>query len=508
MLVAASCSSASDDDTAATTSVATDLASTPTQAPAPTTSDEPAQTSEPATTKAPAPTTTDAPTTTATSVPAPTTTQAPQPIILTGTVTDIVFTVGPPQTDGTGSTFSGEWEFAGDLVGTVTYIGTFEPPNAQGDTRSIAYNEFTGTIVGLGEGTLTFDEVGLTTPDAQYTSTGDVLRGSGAFAGMHGKVAFEPGTYRFELIADTSAGAPDPTSGDLLVAGLNGSFGGTIGPDGALYVPEGMHGQITRIDPGTGEASIFASGLPPAEFGGVVDVAFIGPTAYALVTLVSADAGATADDVVGIYRVDGAETFTVIADLGTFSIENPPDPSIAIDVPSGLQFALQSFGDGFLVTDGHHNRVLHATLQGVVTELISFGNTVPTGLTIEGTTVYMGEAGPIPHDPETGRVVSFPATAPTEATVVAAGASLIVDVEVGPGGNLYAVSQGDSPGDVAPASPARPNSGKLLQVNEDGSFTVIVDRLDVPTSLDFVGDTAFVVTLDGAVWRIENVSTL
>ena len=31
-------------------------------------------------------------------------------------------------------------------------------------------------------------------------------------------------------------------------------------------------------------------------------------------------------------------------------------------------------------------------------------------------------------------------------------------------------------------------------------------RLDLPTSLDFIGSTAFVTTLNGEVWKITNVS--
>jgi hypothetical protein len=69
-----------------------------------------------------------------------------------------------------------------------------------------------------------------------------------------------------------------------------------------------------------------------------------------------------------------------------------------------------------------------------------------------------------------------------------------------------ALSQGDSPGDVPPASPAAPDSGELLLVNRNGSFTELVDELDLPTSLDFVGDTAFITTLNGEVWKITNVS--
>src|SRR4051812_42404034 len=33
----------------------------------------------------------------------------------------------------------------------------------------------------------------------------------------------------------------------LLVSGLEGSLGSTIGPDGALYIPEGTAGRISRI---------------------------------------------------------------------------------------------------------------------------------------------------------------------------------------------------------------------------------------------------------------------
>ena len=61
---------------------------------------------------------------------------------------------------------------------------------------------------------------------------------------------------------------------------------------------------------------------------------------------------------------------------------------------------------------------------------------------------------------------------------------------------------------VNPASPALPNSGKLLRANKDGTFSVVVDKLNLPTSVDFAGDTAFVVTLTGEVWKIEDVSKL
>jgi hypothetical protein len=208
--------------------------------------------------------------------------------------------------------------------------------------------------------------------------------------------------------------------------------------------------------------------------------------------------------VVGIYRVDDADSSTVIADLGAFSVANPPP--YPIDVPAGLQFALQPVPEGFLVTDGHHNRVLLATLAGEVTELVATDNTVPTGLAVAGHSVYVSETGPVPHAPENGKVVSFDLVGEPVVSEVASGYSLIVDVEFGSRGVLYALSQGDSPGEVSPASPAVPDSGRLLRVNDDGSFSVLVEELDLPTSLDFVGDTAFIVTLNGEIWKVEGLS--
>jgi hypothetical protein len=287
-----------------------------------------------------------------------------------------------------------------------------------------------------------------------------------------------------------------------VVTGLEGASGSAIGPGGAIFVTEGAAGRISRFDPRTGQLTTFATGLPTAivGIGGVIDVAFIGATAYALVTLVGPDVGGS--DVVGIYRVDGPNSFTVIADIGEFALNNPPDTDFV--VPTGLQYALEPFPDGFLVTDGHHNRVLSVTLDGEVSELIAFDNTVPTGLALWGNTVYMAEAGPVPHLPEDGKIVAFGFISPS-VREVATGARLAVDVEFGLGRTLYALSHGFHAGGPD-GTPAEPNTGALMQVNGDGTFSVIIDGLDRPTSLEFIGNTAYVVTLTGEILQIEPVS--
>ena len=81
----------------------------------------------------------------------------------------------------------------------------------------------------------------------------------------------------------------------------------------------------------------------------------------------------------------------------------------------------------------------------------------------------------------------------------------IVDVEAASCG-YYALSQGDSPGNVEPGTPGLPDSGELLRVNGNGTFTAIIDELDRPTSLSFVGDTAYIVTLGGDVLVVDDVA--
>jgi sugar lactone lactonase YvrE len=306
------------------------------------------------------------------------------------------------------------------------------------------------------------------------------------------------------LEASASPTCKAPTAA-LLVTGLASGSGSTIGPGGALYVTEGQAGRISRVDPRTGDVTTFASGLPPiipaVGIGGAMDIAFIGSTAYVLVILVGPDVGGS--DVVGIYRIDGPDSYTVVADIGAFSLSNPPSTSFF--VPTGVPYAIETYRGGFLVTDGHHNRVLRVTLDGEVTEWIAFSNTVPTGLAVSGNTVYMAEAGPVPHLPENGKVVSFGPKSLT-ATEVASGARLAVDVEFGRGRTLYALSQGMFPVGNPEGSPAAPNTGALMQVNSDGTFSVVVDGLNQPTSLEFIKNTAYIVTLGGEIWTIDNVS--
>lgn len=316
--------------------------------------------------------------------------------------------------------------------------------------------------------------------------------------------------------SDNQPSESQPGEARLLASGLMGTIGSTIGPDGALYVAEGAVGRITRIDRSTGQATTFASGLPAAVpgvgIGGPMDVAFVGNTAYVLVALVDNIVGGHQKD--GIYRVHDRYNSTLLVDLGTWSFNNPPAPSVPFTyvLPDGLQFALLPVHDGFLVSDGHLNRVLHVSKDGTeITVLKQFNDIVPTGLAKSGNTVFLAELGPVPELPSTGKVVSFGLsdTHPlAPAHDVASGVSMIVGTAFGAHGQLYALSQGNAPTGIQPGEQASPNTGRLLRVNYDGTFTILVDKLDRPTSLNFVCNTAYIVTLTGEVWEVKDVGEL
>src|SRR3712207_1516582 len=156
---------------------------------------------------------------------------------------------------------------------------------------------------------------------------------------------------------------------------------------------------------------------------------------------------------------------------------------------------MQAYQDGFLVTDGHANRVLQVTLKGQVRTVLQLGNVVPLGLDLVDRTVYLTLAGPVPHLPQDGRVLSFDVGS-ADPELVASGGRLLVDVEVGRHA-LYALAQGDFPEGSPEGSPALPDTGRLLRADDEGGFDLAASGLDGPTSLELIHAGAYVGTYDG-----------
>ena len=202
--------------------------------------------------------------------------------------------------------------------------------------------------------------------------------------------------------ASAAPPSPAPTTTQLLT-GLEGGSGSTVGPGGALYVTESAAGRISRVDPRTGEITTFASGCrsrSSASAAATTSRSSAGPRTRwsplsaptsAAATL-SASTGWTAPK---LHRHRGHRR--VRLEQSARSVRHPNrTPVRAGDLPRRV------LGHGWAPqpgVPGHARRRRH--------ELIAFGNIVPTGLETRGNTVYMAEAGPVPHDPEDGKVVSF-----------------------------------------------------------------------------------------------------
>jgi hypothetical protein len=301
------------------------------------------------------------------------------------------------------------------------------------------------------------------------------------------------------LVVPVTTASAEGTATPL--ATLPSAAGSVIGPGGDLFVASPADGAVYRIDPDTHEVSTFHTGLPLQVFpvGGVMDVAFQGSTAYALLSIVGPDVGGS--DIVGIYRLDDTTSATPVVDIGAWAIAHPPVPEFFIQ--SGVQYAFEAHRGGFLVTDGHHNRVLWVDPAGSISELSTFDDIVPTGLETHGETVLVGEAGPTPHLPSTGRVVAVDARTGAEEGLVSAGTPLLVDVERGRGSSLYTLGQGYFVPGHEDGSPAEPDTGVLMRVMGDGGVVPVATGLDRPTSFEVVGDTAYVVGLGGDVVSVD-----
>jgi hypothetical protein len=292
-----------------------------------------------------------------------------------------------------------------------------------------------------------------------------------------------------------------------LIADLGDSANGsTVGPDGALYVAVGAEGKVYRVNPRNGNTRVFAEDLPAAlpgfGYGGVVDVAFRGHTAYVITTLIDEQFGGTEAN--GLYRIDDRDSHTLVADLSAFNRKYPrldeDDPG-AGELEGGNPFALESIRSGFLVTDGNLNRLFHISKKGKIRIVREFGDVVPTGLEADHRKIYMAEAGPVEAPGAVGKVISLNRRFHNE-RVVASGDPLVVDVEFSRCGRLYALRNGDPVEKADPGTPAIADTGEFLRVR-NGHFKVLVDDLDQPVSVDFIRRSAYIVTLTGEIWRVS-----
>ena len=339
-----------------------------------------------------------------------------------------------------------------------------------------------------------------------------------------------------------SAAPTGPTAGTMLTGGLLSPRGLKMGPDGMIYVAEagtggdiaatagghsGNTGRISKIDPATGARTTVAANLPSnagdeGDAVGPADVAFIGNQLYYVQTHAGADYGFPATTPTGVYKVNANGTVTLLADIGAFNKANPVTPlknGSQQDIEAGGNpYAMDVRNGALYITDGNQNQVLKVTTAGVITRIADFPqHVVTTGIAASGSgPFYVGALGTFPFAPADGRVYSV--GDPTGSiTQVASGYSSVTDVEMGPGGALYALTFGDQATDPNAPAPWAFNSGKILKVNTStGQMSVVVDGFMFTAAMIFSGDTAYISNgsvsipglVDGQIWKIANFSTV
>jgi hypothetical protein len=123
--------------------------------------------------------------------------------------------------------------------------------------------------------------------------------------------------------------------------------------------------------------------------------------------------------------------------------------------------------------------------------------------------------GQVPFAP--ADVMVYQVGVPTgNVSTVASGFSALTDVELGPGGKLYALQFADQ-ASAPNGPPLAIGTGKILRVDlSTGKLTPLVEGLTFPTALIFSGDTAYVSNgglsipgvIDGAIWKITDFSVV
>ena len=202
-----------------------------------------------------------------------------------------------------------------------------------------------------------------------------------------------------------------------------------------------------------------------------------------------------------------------------FNVDHPVAPVVDhtqqdVDV-GGNPYALTVRDGKFLEVDGNQNQVLQITSSGAMTRIAEFPtHVVSTGIaTGSSGPLYVATLGQFPFSPADGRVyqVGYPTG---NLTQIASGASSVTDVELGPGGQLYAVSFGAQATDPN-GPPWKPASAQIMKVDTaSGTFVPIVAGFSFATSLVFKGDTAYIVNdaVDafgpGEIWQIPNFSAI
>ena len=292
---------------------------------------------------------------------------------------------------------------------------------------------------------------------------------------------------------------------NIFVTGLNQPRGIALDAAGNLYVAEAgavdaeagersspitnHSSRVLRVDL-NGEMTTIVDGLPFTNYEaagdvGATDVQIVAGTVYVLT-------GEGYNDELSrsVLRVVPGERPERVANLLSFAFSTTSAADqLALGAAPSNPYAMSAAPDGatLFISDGASGSVLSVTLDGTMREFATVPGMPPlTGLTFgpDGS-LYVAMLSALPLARERGAV--WAADQAGQLTLAVDGLTMPIDVAFDSAGTLYVLEFSTGLGaDQRYAG----RSGRLLRIGQDGAKTVVLDRLDYPTSMVFsqVGD--------------------
>lgn len=328
----------------------------------------------------------------------------------------------------------------------------------------------------------------------------------------------------------------------VFASGLNGPRGLKFGPDGTLYIAEAGSGgststvgqceqvpppvgpylggntaRISKVDR-FGTVSTVVSGLPSSvspigDYEGVGDVAFLNGSLYAVLAGAGCSHG-NLGTVNSVIKVDAKQgTWKQVADLSTFLMSHPAKyPNAGDFEPDGTFYSMIASGGVLYTVEPNHGQVFSVTPFGVVKEEIDISKAenhiVPTAITENYGTFYLGNLGTFPIVPQMEKVLTltkdgcnwpfvlgFGCFQPQRGLRLSgsrAGFTTVLGLDFGPDGLLYALELSEGPGFPTPGL------GKVVRLNRQGEIEDVATGLSVPTGMTFGPDGRLYVSNFGA----------
>jgi len=292
-----------------------------------------------------------------------------------------------------------------------------------------------------------------------------------------------------------------------------------FGPDGYLYVAlagsggtdsstctqvvppigpykAGLTSSIVKISP-SGVVTTVVDKLPSAKNAegstiGVADVEFVGNTLYAVL-----DAGCShgfANVPTSVIKINrGNKTFSQVADISTFYLNNPvAAPEMDDFEPDGDPYSLLFTGGNFYTVEPNQGELLKVTLGGKVSRVLDFsahyGHIVPTAMVLHDNDFYVGNLRTFPLVADSSNI--YKVTKNGNVSIYASGFIGVLGVAFDKKNRLYVLETS------APGFPV-PMTGRVIRINKNNSREVIVDKLFFPTAMTFGPDGALYISNTG-----------